>query len=183
MLETGMNSETKNNEYDLKGVVGMNMSFPQILSAYQIGYSELKVKYNYDHEVFSFVQEAFKSIWEYQMKSLRMVVPTSLYQNSDYFIPSCNYQSCLRNNESSMREMPNRTVMTLEDEISYGEYDKINNVDDDSIVSPNTTSSEYSIENLRIGHTITLHTGHGGWPSEVELECLKDEIRKAGFHI
>lgn len=35
----------------------------------------------------------------------------------------------------------------------------------------------------RIGHTITFHTGHSGWPSDAELNSLKAEMRLAGFHV
>lgn len=34
-----------------------------------------------------------------------------------------------------------------------------------------------------VGKTITLFTGHSGWPGEFELNELKNEIRNAGFNI
>ena len=45
------------------------------------------------------------------------------------------------------------------------------------------SSHTYINNNVNIGKTITFHTGHGGWPSEYELQIIKQEIKLANFDI
>lgn len=57
-------------------------------------------------------------------------------------------------------------------------------VDKDTIASTPSSYQHGSGNSSRnIGHTITLSTGHSGWPSEVELNTLRGEMRLAGFHV